>query len=90
MYTRLGFSIATIVNPEILIVDEVLSVGDFKFQEKSKKRIEELMSGGTTVILVSHDNDIIKKMCNKVLWLESGKIKMYGSTQVVLDAYTKQ
>ena len=48
------------------------------------------MSGGTTVILVSHDNDIIKKMCNKVLWLESGKIKMYGSTQVVLDAYTKQ
>lgn len=90
MYTRLGFSIATIVNPEILIVDEVLSVGDFKFQEKSKKRIEELMSGGTTVILVSHDNDIIKKMCNKVLWLESGKIKMYGNTQVVLDAYVKQ
>lgn len=90
MYTRLGFSIATIVNPEILIVDEVLSVGDFKFQEKSKKRIEELMSGGTTVILVSHDNDIIKKMCNKVLWLESGRIKMYGDTQVVLDAYAKQ
>lgn len=90
MYTRLGFSIATIVNPEILIVDEVLSVGDFKFQEKSKKRIEKLMSGGTTVILVSHDNDIIKKMCNKVLWLESGKVKMYGNTQSVLDAYTKQ
>ena len=90
MYTRLGFSIATIVNPEILIVDEVLSVGDFKFQEKSKKRIERLMSGGTTVILVSHDNDIIEKMCNKVLWLESGKVKMYGNTQSVLDAYTKQ
>lgn len=90
MYTRLGFSIATIVNPEILIVDEVLSVGDFKFQEKSKKRIEELMSGGTTVILVSHDNDIIKKMCNKVLWLESGTIKMYGNTQAVLDEYVKQ
>lgn len=90
MYTRLGFSIATIVNPEILIVDEVLSVGDFKFQEKSKKRIEKLMSGGTTVILVSHDNDIIKKMCNKVLWLESGKVKMYGNTQSVLEAYTKQ
>ena len=90
MYTRLGFSIATIVNPEILIVDEVLSVGDFKFQEKSKKRIERLMSGGTTVILVSHDNDTIEKMCNKVLWLESGKAKMYGNTQSVLDAYTKQ
>ena len=90
MYTRLGFSIATIVNPEILIVDEVLSVGDFKFQEKSKKRIERLMSGGTTVILVSHDNDTIEKMCNKVLWLESGKVKMYGNTQSVLDAYTKQ
>ena len=90
MYTRLGFSIATIVNPEILIVDEVLSVGDFKFQEKSKKRIERLLSGGTTVILVSHDNDTIEKMCNKVLWLESGKVKMYGNTQSVLDAYTKQ
>ena len=90
MYTRLGFSIATIVNPEILIVDEVLSVGDFKFQEKSKKRIERLMSGGTTVILVSHDNDTIEKMCNKVLWLDSGKVKMYGNTQSVLDAYTKQ
>ena len=90
MYTRLGFSIPTIVNPEILIVDEVLSVGDFKFQEKSKKRIERLMSGGTTVILVSHDNDTIEKMCNKVLWLESGKVKMYGNTQSVLDAYTKQ
>ena len=90
MYTRLGFSIATIVNPEILIVDEVLSVGDFKFQEKSKKRIERLMSGGTTVILVSHGNDTIEKMCNKVLWLESGKVKMYGNTQSVLDAYTKQ
>ena len=59
MYTRLGFSIATIVNPEILIVDEVLSVGDFKFQEKSKKRIERLMSGGTTVILVSHIFSIV-------------------------------
>lgn len=90
MYTRLGFSIATLVNPDILIVDEVLAVGDFKFQEKSKKRIKDLMSGGTTVIIVSHDNSVIKKMCNKVLWLEAGKVKMYDKTDKVIKAYSQQ
>lgn len=90
MYARLGFSIATLVNPDILIVDEVLSVGDYKFQEKCKKRIQNLMAGGTTVIIVSHDHEIIENMCNKVLWLESGKIKMYGDTISVNECYMHQ
>lgn len=90
MYARLGFSIATLVNPDILIVDEVLSVGDYKFQEKCKARIRNLMSDGTTVIIVSHDHEIIEKMCNKVLWLEAGKIKMYGNTMSVIENYIHQ
>lgn len=90
MYARLGFSIATLVNPDILIVDEVLSVGDYKFQEKCKARIQNLMSDGTTVIIVSHDHEIIEKMCNKVLWLEAGKIKMYGNTMSVIENYIHQ
>ena len=90
MYARLGFSIATLVNPDILIVDEVLSVGDYKFQEKCKARIRNLMSDGTTVIIVSRDHEIIEKMCNKVLWLEAGKIKMYGNTMSVIENYIHQ
>ena len=69
MVARLGFAIATIVKPEILIVDEILSVGDFKFQEKSEKKIKEMLLSGTTVILVSHDIAQIEEICTKVLWL---------------------
>ena len=75
------------VNPEILIVDEILAVGDTDFQEKSKARMMELMSGGTTVLFVSHSLDQIREMCNRVIWLDSGKIKMIGETQKVCDAY---
>ncbi len=87
MLMRLAFSIATMVNPEILIVDEILAVGDAAFQEKSKARMMELMSGGTTVLFVSHSMDQIREMCNRVIWLDSGKIKMIGETQKVCDSY---
>lgn len=90
MLMRLAFSIATVVEPEILIVDEVLAVGDERFQEKSKKRMMELMSGGTTVLFVSHNLDQIRQMCNRVVWLDRGKVRMIGETQEVCDAYQKQ
>jgi len=87
MLARLAFSIASVVKPNILIVDEILSVGDAQFQEKSRKRMLELMGGGTTVLFVSHSLDQIREMCNKVVWLERGKIKMTGSAEEVCDAY---
>lgn len=87
MLARLAFSVASVVNPEILIVDEILSVGDAGFQEKSRKRMLELMGGGTTVLFVSHGLDQIREMCNRVVWLEHGRIKMIGRAQEVCDAY---
>ncbi len=89
MIARLAFSIATVVEPEILIVDEILSVGDANFQEKSHKRMMELMNGGATVILVSHNLNQIRSMCNRVGWLDHGTLKMFGDTQTVCDAYEK-
>lgn len=87
MLMRLAFSVATVVNPEILIVDEILSVGDADFQEKSKKRMLELMSGGTTVLFVSHSIAQIREMCDTVVWLDHGRLKMIGKAQEVCDAY---
>lgn len=87
MLARLAFSIATVVNPEILIVDEILAVGDAAFQEKSRRRMMELMSGGTTVLFVSHSLEQIRQMCSRVVWLEHGTVKMIGPTQDVCDAY---
>lgn len=87
MLMRLAFSIASVVNPEILIVDEILSVGDVSFQEKSKKRMLEMMSGGTTVLFVSHTLEQVREMCDRVVWLEHGKIKMIGNAKQVCDAY---
>ena len=87
MVARLAFAVATITKPDILIADEILSVGDFLFQQKCEKRMAELMSGGTTVILVSHSIEQIERMCNKVAWLEHGRIKMDGATDEVCDAY---
>ena len=87
MMARLAFSIATVVKPEILIVDEILSVGDAAFQEKSKKRMLELMGGGTTVLFVSHSIDQIKEMCRRAIWLEHGKIKMEGNAEELCNAY---
>lgn len=89
MTARLAFAVATVVEPEILIVDEVLSVGDANFQEKSKRRMMELMGGGTTVLFVSHSLDQIREMCDRVVWLDHGQIKMIGDTNEVCDAYQK-
>ena len=89
MMMRLAFSIATVVNPEILIVDEILAVGDASFQAKSYARMLELMGGGTTVFFVSHDISQIEKMCNRVVWLKNGKIEMIGGTQKVCEAYAQ-
>ena len=87
MLMRLAFSIATVVQPEILIVDEILAVGDAAFQEKSKARMLELMSGGTTVLFVSHSLEQIREMCDRGIWLEHGQIKAIGATKEICDAY---
>ena len=87
MYARLGFAIATVVDPDILIVDEVLSVGDYKFKEKCTKRIKEMIDQGTTIIIVSHEIDLIEEVCNKVLWLDHGKVKGIGNTDKICEEY---
>ena len=87
MLARLAFSVATVVKPEILIVDEILSVGDAAFQEKSRKRMLELMGGGTTVLFVSHSIQQVREMCSRVLWLEQGKVKMLETVEDVCNAY---
>lgn len=89
MMMRLAFSIATMVNPEILIVDEILSVGDEAFQKKCHTRMMNLMSGGTTVLFVSHNLKQIRELCSRVIWLDHGDIKMTGSTAEVCDAYAQ-
>ena len=87
MVARLAFSIATIVDPEILIVDEILSVGDLAFQQKSGEKMRSMISGGTTVLFVSHSIEEIKKLCNRVVWLEHGKIKKIGDAQEICQEY---
>jgi ABC-type polysaccharide/polyol phosphate transport system ATPase subunit len=89
MIMRLAFSIATLVNPDILIVDEILSVGDAHFQKKSLSRMKDLMSGGTTVLLVSHSLEQIRKMCSRAIWIEQGRIMRIGETDDVCDAYLR-
>lgn len=88
MLARLAFSIATVVQPEILIVDEILSVGDEEFQIKSRNRMTELMSGGTTVLFVSHSIAQIQEICDRTLWLEHGEVKMIGSSEEVCALYS--
>ncbi len=87
MVARVAFAVATITRPDILIVDEILAVGDFRFQEKCERRINEMMSGGTTVIIVSHSIEQIERLCNRVMWLERGHIKMIGDKDAVCNAY---
>ena len=87
MLARLAFSIAAVVKPEILIVDEILAVGDAQFQEKSKRRMMELMSGGATVLLVSHDIEQVKELCQRVVWLEHGRVREIGEAKEVCGAY---
>lgn len=90
MLMRLGFSIAAEMEPEILILDEVLSVGDDRFRTKSQKRIAELIKSGATVLLVTHNAVAIKTYCHRALWLDKGNIKMIGDATKVMDAYTKR
>ena len=87
MVARIAFAIATITKPDILIADEILSVGDFLFQNKCEERMQHLLSGGTTVILVSHSIEQIERMCNKVAWLDHGVIRMDGPVEEVCAAY---
>ncbi|RAR42399.1 ABC transporter ATP-binding protein [Paenibacillus sp. MDMC362] len=87
MKARLGFSIATLVKPDILIVDEVLSVGDHKFKEKSEQKMKSMMGSGTTVLFVSHSIEQMKNMCDRVLWLEHGLVKELGPATEVCDKY---
>lgn len=87
MYARLGFSIATAVQPDILIVDEVLSVGDFRFQQKCEERIRKMIEDGVTILLVSHEMGMIERLCNKVLWLDHGKMRDIGETVKVCEEY---
>lgn len=89
MVARLAFSIATQVDPEILIVDEILSVGDLNFQQKSEAKMRSMITGGTTVLYVSHSISSIKSLCDKVVWLDHGKVIMVGNTEEVCDAYYK-
>ena len=89
MTAKLAFSIATIVNPEILIVDEILSVGDIKFQEKSKNKMMSMINGGTTVLFVSHSLESIKELCTKVVWIEHGEIVEVGDSKEICDKYLK-
>ena len=90
MVARMAFAIATVVKPDVLIVDEILAVGDADFQEKSRKRMMELMSGGTTVLFVSHNMMQIREMCSRVLWLEHGRVRMLGDAAEVCGCYEKE
>ena len=89
MRAKLGFSIATMVEPDILILDEILSVGDIRFRRKSADKIRSLINSGITVLLVSHSVAQIRDLCNKAIWIDEGKLKMYGEVNKVCDAYTK-
>ncbi|MCI9036914.1 MAG: ABC transporter ATP-binding protein [Oscillospiraceae bacterium] len=90
MYARLGFAIATLVRPDVLIVDEILGVGDFRFQKKCQRRIQELMGGGTTVLMVSHTGETIKKFCSRAAWLENGRLREIGPATEVCAHYENQ
>jgi len=87
MRARLGFAIATMVKPDILIVDEILAVGDYKFRQKCEKRMKELLSGGTTLLYVSHSIDEVKRLCDHAVWIDKGVIRMQGEAKEVCDAY---
>ena len=87
MLARLAFSVATVIRPEILIVDEILAVGDDVFQAKSRAKMMELMDGGSTVLFVSHDMDQIREICHRVLWLDNGEVRMTGPVQTVCSTY---
>lgn len=89
MISRLAFAIATIGTPDILIVDEVLSVGDFRFQQKCQERIQKMRDNGTTILFVSHNISQVREVCNKIVWLEKGHLKMQGDAEEICKIYEK-
>jgi ABC-type polysaccharide/polyol phosphate transport system ATPase subunit len=89
MRARLGFSIAASLEPEILLLDEVLSVGDRAFQAKSRRRIQELMAASRLIVIVSHSTDFLRSLCTHCLWLEKGRVRAYGEAKPVLDAFVE-
>ena len=90
MVARLGFAIATIVKADILVVDEILAVGDFKFQEKCKARMEKMMGEGTTLLFVSHSEEQVKELCSRAIWLDHGKLMADGPTEQVYQQYAEK
>ena len=90
MQARLGFAIATMVRPDILVVDEILSVGDYQFQQKCYKRMEEMLSNGTTLLYVSNDVKSVRKLCDHAIWLDKGDVRMSGLVKEVTDEYIKE
>ena len=89
MKARLGFSVATIVEPDILILDEILSVGDARFRKKSEKRLKDLIDKGVTVLFVSHNTDQVRSLCNKAIILKNGKLTEFGDAEGVSASYEK-
>lgn len=87
MVARLGFAIVTEIRADILIVDEVLAVGDYRFQEKCKQRMRELMASGTTLLFVSHDIALVRSLCSRAVWIQKGCVRMIGQTGHVCDCY---
>lgn len=87
MQARLGFAIATMVRPDILVVDEILSVGDYQFQQKCYQRMQEMLDGGTTLLYVSHDINSVKNLCDHAIWLEKGHVRKSGLVDEVCDEY---
>lgn len=90
MQARLGFAIATSVTPDVLIVDEVLGVGDYQFQEKCHRRMERIISSGATVLFVSHSIEQVKQICSRAIWLKNGRVVMDGEVNQVCDEYMKR
>ena len=89
MIARLGFAIATEVKADILVCDEILSVGDFMFQHKCHERMEQMLSGGTTLLFVSHSIEQVKQLCKRAIWIDRGRIRGDGPAAEVCDAYVE-
>lgn len=89
MKAKLGFSIATLIDPDILIIDEILSVGDIKFRKKSGEKINEMMAEGVTVLLVSHSINQVRRICDRCIWIDNGKLIMEGTSEEVCNAYVE-
>ena len=90
MRARLGFAVATMVKPDILIVDEVLAVGDYKFRQKCEKRMNEMLENGTTLLFVSHSLDEVRRLCDHAIWIDKGVARMQGEVKEVCDAYMQE